>query len=163
MDIPLQFFGLGFGDQTMIAALFILAVVFGVLELSNVFKNRAVHFVISVAVAFFAASYQPLMQTIMSFLPNITWFFIVMFFIAFTLELFGVRKGGGGDIESMVVGGGVLLVLFSIGWMMLQYYPIEFPLIGGGENLLLLMGIIFIISLFWSAMKLGAGQQPQKG
>ncbi|MFQ6009520.1 MAG: hypothetical protein ACE5J7_00130 [Candidatus Aenigmatarchaeota archaeon] len=161
MSVPLQFFGLS--NETLIASLFILAVVFGVLELSNVFKNRAVHFVVSLAVAFFASTYPPLVSALWTYLPSITWFFIVMFFIAFALELFGVRKGKEVEVQSMVVGGGVLLVLLSIGWTMLQYYPIEFPLIGGGENLLLLLGIIFILSLFWGALKLGPGPQPQKG
>ena len=162
-QIALQFMGLNIGDQTVIASLFVLAVVFGVLELSNVFKNRAVHFVISLAVAFFAASYAPLMTTLWTYMPSITWFFILMFFIAFALEMFGVRKEKGVDIESMIVGGGVLLVLLSVGWSMLRYYPVEFPLIGGGENLLLLLGLVFIISLFWSALKVGLQAKPGKG
>ncbi|MEM5804509.1 MAG: hypothetical protein QXU82_01530 [Candidatus Aenigmatarchaeota archaeon] len=148
--------GLGIGNQTLISSLFIFAVIFGVLELSNVFKSRAVHLVIALAIGFFASTYPPLIATLWNFLPNVTWFFIVMFFLAFTMQLLGVRKHGG-DVETMVVNAGVLLVMLSVGWMVLQEFPVQFPLIGGGENLLFLLGFIFVVSLFWSAMKMGSG------
>ena len=153
--------GLGIGNQTLISSIFILAVVFGVLELSNVFKNRAVHFVVALAIAFFASVYPPLISTIWAVLPNIAWFFIVMFFLAFTMQLLGIRKQGGG-VETMVVNAGMLVVLLSVGWMIIQSFPgMQLPLIGGGENLLFLLGIIFVISLFWSAMKLGGVEAPK--
>jgi len=157
MDISMQF---------AIPFLFVLAVVFGVLELTKVFKSRAVHAVVAIAIAFFATSYAPFLTALWSYLPSITWFFIVMFFFAFILQLLGLRGKAvgmpGKETESLVVGGVVLLVLLSAGYMILQEFPIELPLIGGGDNLILLIGLIFIISIFWAAMKIGPEKIPVK-
>lgn len=155
----------GLGEPATISFFFILAVVFGVLKLSNVFKNNAVHAVVALAVAAFVATQASFVSILWVYLPSITWFFIVMFFIAFALELFGVRKGGRGEegaLQGMIVGGAVLLILLSVGWMLLQSFPVNLPVIGGGQNLIFLLGLVFIISLFWGAMKSG-GMPQAKG
>ncbi|HLE07613.1 MAG TPA: hypothetical protein VI933_03230 [archaeon] len=146
-------------QQFLITFLFTLAVIFGVLELGGPFKkNRAVNAVIAFAIAVFGASYGPFQTALWGVLPNITWFFIVMFFIAFTLELFGARKAGGGGLEGMITTAGVLIVLMALGWTILRQFPVQLPFIGGGENLLFLIGFLFVISLFWAAMKMGGGK-----
>jgi len=70
--------------QFMIPFLFILAIIFGVLQLASPIKNKAANLIIALAISFFAASYGPFMTILWSYLPSITWFFIVMFFIVFT-------------------------------------------------------------------------------
>lgn len=150
--------------EFLIPFLFVLAVVFGVLNLTNVFKSRAVSFVIALAIAFFAASYQPFTTLLWAQLGNITTFFIVMFFIAFLLEVFGVRKVAQRAIpESMAMQGAILFILLGVGYMIVDKIP-QLPFIGGGQNLLLLIGVIFILMIFWSAFKLGliTGYKPAK-
>ena len=158
---------LGLGEHATISFFFILAVVFGVLKLSNVFKNNAVHAVVALAVAAFVATQLSFVEMLWNYLSGITWFFIVMFFIAFALELFGVRKARPGEgeqkaMEGMIVGGAVLFILLSVGWMLLRTFPVNLPLIGGGENLIFLLGLVFVISLFWGAMKSGGLSPPAK-
>ena len=151
-------------QQFLITFLFTLAVVFGVVEISKVFKgNKAVSLIIALAIAAFAAGYAPFQTTLWNLLPNITWFFIVLFLVAFGLELFGVRRGSavpGKEHEGMIVSAAVLLILLTVGWTVLQTNPISLPYIGGGQNLIFLVGFIIILSLFWSAMKTGFGEQP---
>ncbi len=158
-------------QQFLITFLFTLAVVFGVVELSKVFKgNKAVALVISLAIALFAAGYAPFQTTLWNLLPNITWFFIVLFLVAFGLELFGVRRGSaipGREHEGMIVSGAVLLILLTVGWQIIQTNPINLPFIGGGQNLIFFIGLILIVSLFWAAMKTsgefgGGGGQGQR-
>ena len=117
--------------------LFVLALVFGVLELANPMKNRAVNVIVAVAISFFAASYTPFTNMLWNYLPSITWFFIVMFLIVFVLEAFGLRKREKADyFQTMVVQGVVLLLLFTVGYNILQSFNIQIPYIGGGENIL---------------------------
>ncbi|HIJ98240.1 TPA: hypothetical protein H1009_04080 [archaeon] len=154
-------------QQFLITFLFTLAVVFGVVEISKVFKgNKAVSLIIALAIAAFAAGYAPFQTTLWSLLPNITWFFIVLFLIAFGLELFGVRRGStvpGQEHEGMIISAAVLLILLTVGWTTIQSSNISFPFIGGGQNLIFLVGLIIILSLFWSAMKTGGGRVWQLG
>lgn len=148
--------------QLLIPFLFVLAVIFGVLELASPIKNRAVSTIIAVAIAafsYFAGLYTILWQ----YMPSVTWFFIIMFMIAFVLELFGLRRRGISPekhTENIIVGGIVLLVLFSIGWMAVEAIPIDIPFIGGGSNIILILGLIFILTIFWAAFRIGPGVQP---
>lgn len=150
--------------QFMISFLFILAIVFGVLELASPIKNKAANLIIAVAIAFFATNYVPFFSILWSFLPSVTWFFIVMFFIVFSMEVFGLRKGAltpGDQAEKMILNGVVLFILLSVGWMVIDEFPIELPFIGGGENLIFLFGLIFTAMIFWAAFRIGAGPHEE--
>jgi len=151
--------GLTLEMQFFIPFLFVLAVVFGVLQLVNIFKNKAVNAVISLAIAFFAASNSVFVATLNAQLGNITTFFIIMFFIAFVMELFGFRGRGKDYTESLVLQGGILFVLLAIGFMFQDQIP-TLPLIGGGTNLILLIAVILILAIFWAAFKIGVGAIP---
>ena len=62
-----------------------------------------------------------------------------MFLIAFVLEAVGVRGKvlGGSDI---VIQSGILFLLLTLGFYYMEKIP-EFPLIGGGQNVLLLLAV----------------------
>ena len=143
-------------SQILIPFLFVLAVVYGALQVANVFKNRAVNFIISLAVAFFAVSNTFFVNLLWSQFGNITVFFIAMFFIIFVLEAFGLRKGEkkGRAAEGLIISGGILFGLLAIGSLYLDLIP-SLPIIGGGENLLLFFAIVFILAIFWAAFKIG--------
>jgi hypothetical protein len=153
--------------EFIIPFLFVLAIVFGVLQLVNVFKNKAVNVVIGLAIAFFAVSYSPFTTLLWSQFGNITIFFIAMFFIAFTIQLFGIKRAKDwmGYISTMMTHGGILFILLVIGFSYSHLIP-ELPFIGSGQNLLLLVSIIFVASIFWGAFMAGLFQmatpQPKK-
>jgi len=149
----------GIGDQFIVSFLFILAVVFGVLELTNMFKNRAVNLLIALAISFFASSQASFTGLLFNFLPSITWFFVIVFFIAFSFEILGIRKKGDKNLttQSAAVAGGVLLILFSVGFVLLRMFPVDIPFIGGPENIVFLAGLMIFLSLFWGAMKQQGG------
>jgi hypothetical protein len=143
--------------------LFIFAVVFGVLNLTNVFKNKSVNAVVSFALAAFAATNTTVVGSIREFFPYAVGFFVILFFFAFTLRLFGLKPAQSFQQEGMIVGAGVLVLLLVVGYQVYELYPVEFPFIGGGENLIFTMGFLMIISIFWGVLKIGEGAQPQQG
>lgn len=146
--------------QAMIPFLFVFAVVFGLLELTKVFKNRAVEAAIAVALAAFAATQTTFTTMLMSWLPAVVSLFVIIFFIAFILELTGLRKART-QPEKIGVLGIVLLLLFAVGGVALSQLDITLPYIGGPQNILFAIGLIFIVSLFWLAFRIGEGK-PEK-
>ena len=136
-------------QQFVVTFLFTLAVVFGMLQIGKVFKNKAVIALISLALAFFASTYSPFVTTLWNYLPSITWFFVGLFFIAFVLEL--TRKVGGEGEDrtlTMIVTALALLVFLVIGARNVP--SLEFI---GQQNLLMLVGLIFMLVLFFAAYK----------
>ena len=148
--------------QFFIPFLFVLAIVFGVLELASPIKNKAANLIVALAISFFAATYGPFMNIIWIYLPSVTWFFIIMFFIVFIMEIFGMRGKKTVEADKIVLSGVVLFLLLTVGWMVLDQTNIEIPLIGSGENILLILGIIFILIILWGAYKMGSGEIPQQ-
>ncbi len=150
--------------QFIIPFLFVLAVVFGVLQMARIFKNKAVAAVIAIAIAFFASNYQPFLTILWQYLPTVTWFFIAMFFIVFTLEVFGLRGKEEKKFseEGAVIQGAILFILLAIGWMIVDKLPIQLPYVGTGKNLLLLLGIILVLLIFWSAFRISLGGEKVK-
>lgn len=152
--VPFDF--TAFQSETfLIPFLFILAVVFGAVNVTNVFRNKGVNFLVSLSLAFFAASNTSFIQFLWSQFGSISIFFIAMFFIIFTLEAFGVRKSSGSKSnEPLIINGAILFVLLSIGMSNIGLIP-TLPIIGGGQNLFLLLVILFVIVLFWLTMRIG--------
>jgi len=148
----------------IIPFLFVLAVVFGVLRISKAFKgNAAVEVIISLVIAFFSATYSPFTSMLFNILPSITMFFIAMFFIVFVLEIVGVRgRGRGEPVTNIIIYGILILVLFTI----VASHSELIPNLGiiSPDDLVLGIGLIFVISIFWAAYKIGGGEAaPQKG
>ncbi|NIO44251.1 MAG: hypothetical protein GTN36_01700 [Candidatus Aenigmarchaeota archaeon] len=149
-------------ETFLIPFLFILAVVFGAVNVANVFKNRGVNFLVSLALSFFAASNTAFIDFLWSQFGNITIFFIAMFFVIFTLEAFGARRGKKGEppAGALFINGVILFILLSIGLLHIDKFP-ALPIVGGGENLFLFFVLIIIALVFWLAFKIGSGK-PQK-
>lgn len=150
-------------QQFFIPFLFVLAIVFGILELSKVFRgNRAVVAIISIVIAFFAASNAQFTSMLFQFLPSITSFFIIMFFIAFLMEMIGLGKGGklreeGTETRVMVLGL-VLVVFIAIGVDSISEI-LPFISFIGESNFLIIIGLVLLFMIFFAAYKIGA----QKG
>jgi hypothetical protein len=141
-------------EQFLIPFLFVLAIVFGSLNLVKIFKSKPVNFLISLSLAFFSASNSAFIQLLWSQFGNIAIFFIAMFFIIFTLEAFGVRKGRKEGSDALIINGAILFVLLSISSLFVNSLP-AIPGVGGGQNLLLLVFVVLIIVIFWSVHNLG--------
>ena|SRR3989344_1180677 len=152
----------GISDQLVITFLFTLAVVFGVLEFAKPIQSKPARLIFALALAAFASTYGPFASALWQFLPNVTWFFIVIFLFAFALKITGIRGAQQGEgFEPMITNGAVLLVLFGVGFSLLSQFQINLPVIGGGQNLLFFLGFVFVLALFYGAMKIGVGGAPQ--
>ncbi len=145
-------------EEFLIPFLFTLAIVFGALRYARIFgDNVAVQMIIALVIAYFASTYEPFVSTLYAYLPNITWFFVAMFFIAFLMEVFGLGKKEKGEPEiNLYISGMLLLILITIGITQIQNFSHEIPLFGSTENLALLLGIIFILGIFYFAYKSGS-------
>jgi len=144
----------------MVPFLFTLAVTFGVLEVTNVFKNKAVNFLIALALSIFAITSPTFVDLLWNYFGDITIFFIVMFLIAFILEALGVRRKDtvmSGD--AIVIQSAILFLLLTLGFYYIDKIP-SIPFVGGSQNLLLLFALVLILAIFWSAYKLGSGAAP---
>ena len=135
-------------SEFFIPFLFVMAVVFGVLEVTNVFRNRGVNIVVALALSFFAASNSTFIGILWNYFGSIAVFFIAMFFITFVFEVFGLRRSGrGGSSDAILINGVILFVLLSIGYLYIDLIP-AIPIVGGGQNLILFLAVVFILAIF---------------
>ncbi|MFH1229577.1 MAG: hypothetical protein V1678_04095 [Candidatus Aenigmatarchaeota archaeon] len=144
-----------YSEQTLVPFLFVLAIVFGVLELTHIFRNRAVNFIIAISISFFTITNATFVSLLWSQFGTITAFFIVMFFIAFVMEVFGVRNKSGDNGEGgMIINGAILALILLLGFTHIDMIP-SLPFVGGGSNLLTIISLMFILAIFWMAFKVG--------
>lgn len=149
-------------NEAFIPFLFVLAIIFGVLEISHVIRNRGAMFLISFALAFFTVTSTNFVGVFPLYAGIITPIFIIIFIIAFILEVFGLRRPrmpGEREPEALIIIGAILFLLLSLGFIYSESIP-ALPFIGGGQNVIILAIIIFILVIFWTAFKAGTGLPP---
>lgn len=133
---------------------FLLAVVYGALGISGVFKNRAVNLIIALAIAFFGMTYQPFITWLYVVMPYAIALFIAVFFIGFVVKLFKGKKGGKKDYTLILIVIGLFLILFvRFGediedWTATLGMPITY------ESLVGIVCIVVLIAFFYGAYKL---------
>ncbi len=142
---------------------FVLAIVFGLLSIANIFKNRqtgrtlnSVNLMIALVFAFFAAGYQTFVDLFFANFSIILWAFVILFFIAFALHALGLRgkdniTKGREDLPITLLGI-VLLLLVTSGFAYIS--EIEIPILGT-ENFMILLALILIALMFFYAYELG--------
>lgn len=150
-----------FSAQFLISFLFVFAVVFGVIDLSGIFKkNRIVTAVIALSMAAFATGYVPFMNILWDLLPKLVWFFIAIFIVAFVIKIFRVKNGTDPG-TSLLFTGIILMILLTAGFYILEKTPkISIPVVGSGDNLFFLVGFIAFLLLLWFTYKLN--QSPKE-
>ena len=141
----------------LIPFFFIFAVIYGALEFSGVFKNKAVKAIIALALGFFAVSNADVVSFIHLVLPYAAIFFVVVFFIGFIAKPFR-RKGKEGGQPSkrdpfllLVVLGLLLIVFAQLATPSSPFYPDISSTILGDETVLWGIGIIIVIFMFYYA------------
>ncbi|MCX6814779.1 MAG: hypothetical protein NTY20_03990 [Candidatus Aenigmarchaeota archaeon] len=97
--------------ELVIPFLFMLAVVYGSLDVSGVFRNKRVNALIAVVFAFFALTYEPAMLFINQVMPFAIMFFVVFFFIGFVIKI--AKKGVEKDYNLIIIILGLVLLLFA--------------------------------------------------
>jgi peptidoglycan/LPS O-acetylase OafA/YrhL len=144
----------------MVPFLFVLAIVYGALEVSGVFKNKGVKAIISFALAFFAISSATTLAFITGILPYAAIFFIAFFLLGFVLSFFKGKKGeGGGPKDWTLIAVVILLVAvfltnYGYGWIQTNLPMID------SENFVAAAGVILILIIFYAAYQRtkGSGQ-----
>jgi EamA domain-containing membrane protein RarD len=93
--------------------LFVLAIVYGALEFSDVFKNRTVKFIIAVVLGFFAISSAEVLAFIYNVLPYAAVFFVAFFFLGFIRKFFKKEKGEKNDYKLLMICAALVLIFLS--------------------------------------------------
>jgi len=135
---------------SVIPFFFIAAIVYGALEVSDVFKNRNVKTVIAAVFAFFTITYEPLAVLINQILPYAAMFFIALFFLAFLFKPF--RGGGKRERDYsliIIIGGLVLIFLANSGYRIIQDMLPEMS----NSNFMVGAGLVIILMIFYAAYK----------
>jgi hypothetical protein len=143
---------------SLVPFLFVLAVTFGALDVSGVFKKRQVNVIISLAFAFFAISNQAVSAFINSVLPYAIMGFIAVFFLGFIASF--LRKGSGGIDYTFLIIVMVLVAIFAANYS-LDFLQNMFPGLSG-QDFTAWIGLAVIAVIFYSVYKLwnktGQGQ-----
>lgn len=136
--------------------LFILAIVFGALEVAGVFKNKYVKMLISLAIAVITATNAQVVSVINQILPYAAIGFVVIFFLAFLFKSFKTQEG---DWPLIIISGGLLLLVFVVlgaNWQQFfKFLPVTY------NNFLWIIGIILFIVVLYGAYKVGSDHKSQ--
>lgn len=146
-------------NEALIPFIFVLAIIFGVLEISKVIRNRGAMFLISLALAFFTITSTNFVSIFPIYAAILTPLFIIIFFITFIMQIFGLRRPRlpnepSREPEALIIIGAILFLLLSLGFIYSNFIP-ALPFIGGGSNVIILAAVIFILVIFWVAFKAG--------
>jgi uncharacterized membrane protein YoaK (UPF0700 family) len=138
----------------LVPFLFMLAIVFGALDVSGVFKNKRVNALIALVFAFFTLTYQPAIDFINTIMPYAIMFFIVFFFVGFVVKL--TRKEMGKDYPLLMIVLGLVLLFFATQSGFLISFMPGFEQQAG--TILTMAAAIFIGAIFLAAYKLSSRQ-----
>ena len=144
----------------IIPFLFVLAVVYGALDYSNVFKKNSVKSLVSLAIAFFALTSQFVIDFIYGILPYAVVLFVVVFFLAFIARLF---KGKGGERKidwslAMIVIILFLIFLASYGQDLVITFLPSVPV----TEFMYAVGFVLILLIFYAVYKNWGGEEGQR-
>jgi len=147
--------------QPFLPFLFVLAIVYGMLTITGIFKTKdgrpmnSVNFIIALVFAFFAAGYAPFVNFFFANFGAVLWAFIILFFIAFILEVVGLRRKkvpkGKEDVPIMM-GGIIILLLVTVGFTYIS--DLEIPIIGA-QNFMVIIGLVLLMLVLYYAYELG--------
>lgn len=138
---------------TFIPFFFTLAIAYGALQLSELFKNKAANMLIALVIAFFAATQPDLVTFIYAILGPAVIFFIIFFFIGFLYKFF--KKKGPTDFTLAIIILALAVLLLAAGLAGSPLVPVSDFL---SENMIVLIGLVFILAMFYASHR----QQDKK-
>ena len=140
--------------DVLVPFIFVLAIVWGGLEVAGIFKNKGVMAIISVVVAFFAISSSQTLSFLQQFLPLAVIIFILVFILSIIIKPFKTKEGFKIDYTLLAIVG-VLVLVFLSTWDF-RYFG---NLIPGADNADILsgIGIVIFLLIIISAYKQKAG------
>ncbi len=130
---------------------FVLAVVYGALQFSGIFQNKAAMAIIAIVIGLFAATNETLVSFIMQIFVPATVFFIFFFFVGFLYSIF--KKKAEKDYTLFVVTASLILLYMinSSG----GDSNISFTGITLNQNFVVLTGLILMLMIFYAAYRKG--------
>ncbi len=134
-----------FALETLLPFLLVLSVVYGALETSGMFRNRALKTIISVVMAFFAISDTYVVNTINSMLPYAAIFFIVVFVAGYVRRSLGAGEGKDNTMLIIIV---VLALLMLAAYARAEGGMYEY------SEFFWFIGVIAIIAVLYAAYKM---------
>jgi hypothetical protein len=146
----------------MVPFLFMLAIVYGALDVSGVFKNKRVNALIALVFAFFTLTYAPAIEFINQIMPYAIMFFVAFFFLGFIIK--AVTKGlkdekGNKDFTLLIIILGLVLLLFATqGPGFINNFLPGFE--EQASNIMVISAIVFIGVIFLAVYKLSIKEKP---
>jgi hypothetical protein len=134
---------------------FVLAVVYGALQFSGIFQNKAVMAIIAIVIGLFAASNEVLVNFIMQIFVPATMLFIVFFFVGFIYSIFKKKAERDYTLFVVVVG---LFLLYIVNAGERGFEEMAFMGMTITQNLVVLIGLMFILMIFYAAYRKGEKQ-----
>ena len=133
---------------TLMPFLLVLAVVWGGLDTSGMFRNRALKTIIAVVMAFFAISNGYVVTTINSYLPYAAIFFIIIFITGYVKR----SLAGGADKDNTMI-----IIIVGLALMLIASYANAEGGMYQFSEFFWFIGVIAIIAILYSAYKMGSG------
>lgn len=130
---------------------FLLAIVYGALEFSGLFKSKAVNGIISIVVAAVSISNAQAVDFINQYLPYAGILFAAFFFLGFLLKSLKLEKGAKKDWPLIMVALGLVVIIFARQGDTLRglfdRLPVSF------DNFVIIMALLIMATLFYAAYK----------
>ena len=131
---------------------FVLAVVYGGLELSKVMQNKGVKGLISIVIAFFAVSTPTLAGFLKQVLPYAAVGFIIIFFLGFLFSFAKGKEGEKKDYVLLLIEAALIFVaLGAFGTDLQKLLPSNSPV--SAENIMWGLGIALILIILVAAYR----------
>ncbi len=129
---------------------FLLAIVYGGLEIGGVFKNRGVKIIISIAISAIGFASPDVVGLINQFIPYAAIFFIAVFFLGFIGKALKGKKPSKDWPLVIVVVGLVLIFLARMGEGFRDFFdqlPITY------DNFVIIIAVVAFIALVYAAFR----------
>ena len=128
---------------------FMLAIVYGALEVGGVFKNKAAKMIIAVVVAAFSLMNAGVVALINQAMPYAAVFFIAVFFLGFVKKAFKAKEGKHTDWALVIIVVGLLLIVFARQGESFRDFFDRGPL--SYENFLIVIAVVIMLLMFYAA------------